>query len=353
MRLYAVDREGSFVEYTAQDFGADQHERVLEDWLEHNPNALLEDSNVLLIGRQVSTEWGSTMDLLGLDKDGNVVVVELKRGRTPREVLAQALEYAAFVSALDYTALNELYCQYQSEVGPSLGEAWAEAFDAEAGTGVAFNKEQRVVIVAEDITPPLRATASYLRRIGLPMTCVEFGYFQTKRGDRVLSTDIVVGEEAGRTRAVSQARQITSRAEFEAACDEVARIVHGATLRMAEEEGFPVTWGTTGYSVRVEVAGTRATLCLGYPRTATGDQVLGLCFSEAAKKVRGVTEIQARYGSRFGETGLFEAMGGLGNLKWVIDKPVSEEALAQVIDLLRDLGREVESAWRREMEEGS
>jgi len=353
MRLYAVDREGSFVEYTAQDFGADQHERVLEDWLEHNPNALLEDSNVLLIGRQVSTEWGSTMDLLGLDKDGNVVVVELKRGRTPREVLAQALEYAAFVSALDYTALNELYCQYQSEVERPLGEAWAEAFDAEAGTGVAFNKEQRVVIVAEDVTPPLRATASYLRRIGLPMTCVEFGFFRTKGGDRVLSTDIVVGEEAGKPKAASQPKRPTTRADFERACDEVGRMVHGAILRMAEEEGFPVNWGTAGYSMRVEVAGRQATLCLGSPQTATVEQALGLYFSEAARKVRAVTEIQARYGSRFRETGLFEEMGGLGNLKWVIDKPVSDETLSQVIGLLRDLGREVREAWRREMEDGS
>ena len=80
---------------------------------------------------------------------------------------------------------------------------------------------------------------------------------------------------------------------------------------------------------------------------------MGLYFSEAAKKVRGVTEIQARYGSRFRETGLFEAMGGLGNLKWVIDEPVSDEVLAQVIGLLRELGREVREAWRREMEDGS
>ncbi len=33
-------------------------------------------------------------DLLGLDKDGNIVIVELKRGKTPREVVAQLLEYA-------------------------------------------------------------------------------------------------------------------------------------------------------------------------------------------------------------------------------------------------------------------
>lgn len=50
------------------------------------------------IGRQVNTNLGTTIDLLALDGTGDVVVVELKRDRTPRDTLAQALEYASFQS---------------------------------------------------------------------------------------------------------------------------------------------------------------------------------------------------------------------------------------------------------------
>ena len=358
MRLYAVDEEGSFVEYKAQDFGAEQHERVLEDWLEANPQALLEDSDVLLIGRQVSTEWGSTMDLLGVDKDGNVVVVELKRGRTPREVLAQALEYAAYVSALDYGALEELYSQYQGDVGLSLQDAYAEAFGVEGG-GVAFNKEQRVVIVAEDVTPPLRATASYIRRVGLPVTCVEFGLFETKGGDRVLSTDIVVGEEAARPRARSASRGQTNWDEFAAACDDAGRRVHQAVLQMAEEEGFPVAWGTRGYSLGVWGEDDRLVYYLGFPRTPERgekgkyEQRMEIRFSHIAQKLDDASAIQAAFSQQFMELGVFEEMGtsGLGNLKWIIEAPVSDDLVAQVVSLLRELGREVEAAWRRELDE--
>ena len=46
----------------------------------------------------VPTDLGKSIDLLGVDREGNVVVVELKRDRTPRDVVAQALEYAAFAA---------------------------------------------------------------------------------------------------------------------------------------------------------------------------------------------------------------------------------------------------------------
>ncbi len=58
---------------------------------------ILEDGNLLIIGRQVTTKFDGIIDLLGIDRQGDLVVLELKRDRTPRETLAQVLEYASFV----------------------------------------------------------------------------------------------------------------------------------------------------------------------------------------------------------------------------------------------------------------
>lgn len=60
-------------------------------------NILAEDisileQNLLLLGCQVPTNFGKFIDLLAMDADGKLVVIELKRDQTPREVVAQFLD---------------------------------------------------------------------------------------------------------------------------------------------------------------------------------------------------------------------------------------------------------------------
>ena len=45
----------------------------------------------MLIGRQEDTGYGGRIDLLAVAPDGALILIELKRDRTPREVVAQAL----------------------------------------------------------------------------------------------------------------------------------------------------------------------------------------------------------------------------------------------------------------------
>ena len=66
----------------------------LEPWLATNPAIIGND--IAIIGRQVSTKSGA-IDLLGIDKTGNTVIIEIKRDELPRECLAQAIDYASDV----------------------------------------------------------------------------------------------------------------------------------------------------------------------------------------------------------------------------------------------------------------
>ena len=94
MRLFKVKDSGKFSEFKEEAFKTEHTEETLESWLEQNSESIVEDSALLIIGRQVSTDLGSFIDLLALDRDGNTAIVELKRDKTPRETVAQALEYA-------------------------------------------------------------------------------------------------------------------------------------------------------------------------------------------------------------------------------------------------------------------
>ncbi len=67
--------------------GQVDRERRLEDWIESNPDILGE--RLLLVSRQLQTGFGGIIDLLAVDSEGRCVVIELKRGRTPRDIVAR------------------------------------------------------------------------------------------------------------------------------------------------------------------------------------------------------------------------------------------------------------------------
>ncbi len=67
MRIFKISDDDRLVEYAEQDFKSENLEEGLESWLENNPHCLLEDGKVLIIGRQVTTNLGSELDLLVIE----------------------------------------------------------------------------------------------------------------------------------------------------------------------------------------------------------------------------------------------------------------------------------------------
>src|SRR4051794_36673086 len=81
---------------------------------------------VLLIGRQVPTAHGKVIDLLGIDAEGALHVLELKPARTPREVVAQVLDYGSWVRNLANEDIRALYNDYAR--GQGHGAEFDQAF---------------------------------------------------------------------------------------------------------------------------------------------------------------------------------------------------------------------------------
>nr|WP_226048456.1 endonuclease NucS domain-containing protein [Geobacter anodireducens] len=97
-------------------------EALLEQMITEDPTIL--SDRWLLIGRQVRTTHGGFIDLLALNQDGQLIVIELKRDMTPREVVAQALDYASWVQELKADDVASIYSRFSG--GGSLGDIFRQ-----------------------------------------------------------------------------------------------------------------------------------------------------------------------------------------------------------------------------------
>ena len=98
-------------------------EQKLEDMIVLDPRIL--SSQWMLIGRQEITSHGGRVDLLAIAPDGSLVLIELKRDRTPREIIAQALDYASWVEQLTPDKIAQIYQRFSN--GGSLDQAFSSA----------------------------------------------------------------------------------------------------------------------------------------------------------------------------------------------------------------------------------
>jgi len=332
MRLFSITSEEVFKEYVETEFQVEYQESVLEDWLENNPHSIIEDGNLLIIGRQVTTNLNSFIDLLAIDKQGNIAVIELKRDRTPRDTLAQALEYASFAQRLDYEQLEDIFRTYIDDESANLAQYHRDYFELAADEAAVFNKDQRIVIVGQKVTPGIRQTATFLRQKGVLVTCVEFTLFEREDGVRLLSSDIVVGKEPAKlSRISSSSLPQTSEKQFMESLDEYGKPVFEKLLRFAKTNAFPIHWGTKGFSLNVDLAGTHVAFCFGYPphcvfRQSVYTALVGR--GGLLSKVDVSENVAQELSSTAQETGLFQAAGR--ELKCVIDRALAEEE----IDLL-------------------
>ncbi len=221
----------------------------MENWLEANPEGIIEDGKILIIGRQVTTNLGGYIDLLGVDKDGDLIVVELKRDRTPRDTLAQALEYSSFADRLDFQQLEEIFKKYLNDNSLDLAEYHTIYFGRDNNAAVAFNKDQRIVIVGQKITPEIRQTSAYLQSKGININCIKFTFFQTEDGKQLMSQEVVVGRKSEKPTTVSSGSlPKVTKEEFLLSLDESGRLLFSKILEFAGRNSMPIHWGTEGFS---------------------------------------------------------------------------------------------------------
>lgn len=195
-------------------------EERLEIWIEQDVSIL--SPELLIIGRQIETDFGGVIDLLCLNRNGDTVIVELKRGLTPREVTAQALDYASWVRELSNDRISAIAGRHLGETG-TLEDAFARKFGVDLPE--VLNENHGILIVGSRIDAGTERIIKYLSdAYGVSINAVTFQYFQTQQGEEFLARVFLIEPEKieyqARTRSSSKRRRNLTIDELQSIADE-------------------------------------------------------------------------------------------------------------------------------------
>src|SRR6266404_6022289 len=120
----------------------------------------------MVIGRQVPTPWDKRIDLLCIDGEGQLIVLELKRDKTEREIVAQTLDYGSFVRTIQPDEVRRIFAKYQKDHFPgspakTIEEAFGEHFRGRPAPEE-LNTTHQLVIVAATLDGATERIVDYL-----------------------------------------------------------------------------------------------------------------------------------------------------------------------------------------------
>lgn len=190
-------------------------ESRLQQWLAEDISIL--DPGLLVIGHEVPTDFGGFIDILCVDEAGDLVIVELKRDKTPREITAQALDYASWVVNLSHDEITAIAEEHLSE---PLETEFLRRFGSDLPD--TLNGDHRVVIVASVIDASSERIIRYLSGVhGMNINAATFNYFRlADEGEVIARVFLIEPAEAVGPRAGAKRRPKLSYEQLSAKADE-------------------------------------------------------------------------------------------------------------------------------------
>ncbi|MGN8806344.1 MULTISPECIES: hypothetical protein [unclassified Blautia] len=160
--------------YNFEDLGG--LEKDLENLLANNLADLYsEDGQLMPIFQERS--WQSEPDLCALDRNGNLIIFELKRGAVPGDTTIQVMRYCQDYGQKNYFELADLYKTYTGN--DNLLEAHKEAFGLENPLSVEeFNRKQKLVVIGSSSDTYLMDAIDYWRRNGIDIDYIPYRFYK-------------------------------------------------------------------------------------------------------------------------------------------------------------------------------
>jgi hypothetical protein len=149
----------------------------IQEWIRKAPEILGEDLLTLSIEFDKFTNSSDRLDILALDKKGNLLVIELKRDEFAGYADLQAIRYASMISSMTLEKLLPYYIAYQRKNYPEqeidyaiARETIKEFVDNQEFTD--FSTRPRIILCSENFSSELTTSVLWLNQFGLDISCV-------------------------------------------------------------------------------------------------------------------------------------------------------------------------------------
>lgn len=190
-----------------------------------------------------------------MDVEGNLTLVELKRDRTPRDVVAQILDYA---SILYQNGMDEIEKAVKSQSSFSNGiediigkfkEQYPE-YSEELETDAIRKKIEnsinsgflQLLIVSYEVDEPIRRVTEYLREVyGMKIYCVEFDYFADEENEYFVP-EIIGAEDVIKIRRRERKELTQTQMEYQNFYSELLAKLRERLPEITRQKAYPQNW---------------------------------------------------------------------------------------------------------------
>ncbi len=175
--MYIINRASNRIEKiessTFKNLGFKEREH-LQEWIANNPSCLNEE--LLIIQKEFDgfNDTFERLDLLAIDKQGNLVIIENKLDDTGRDVTWQVLKYASYCSTLNSVQIASIFSEYLSEIGSTENaeDVLAKFLETEDfRERLNIGNSQRIIMIAGEFRKEVTSSVIWLLNYGLRLQC--------------------------------------------------------------------------------------------------------------------------------------------------------------------------------------
>jgi hypothetical protein len=188
--MYLIDKKENRItkieEKSFSELGFSERKH-LQAWLAKNPKSLCSDEqndDIIIIQEEFDgfNDTKERLDLLGIDKQGNLVIIENKLDDTGRDVTWQVLKYASYCSTLSKEQIKRIYQEYLDKQGNGeIAEEILKDFFGKADfeeIPLNIGQTQRIVMVAANFRKEVTSLVLWLLNFKLKIQCFKVTPFK-------------------------------------------------------------------------------------------------------------------------------------------------------------------------------